>query len=295
VSGRKTQCIMKHTPMTKETKSKLIESAELGIEHVSKSVDEVRNFIKKVKLMTDFITENEFSIEDKIFDNIEKLLEYRLLIGLIYLDLASAMRAHLNSKYTYEQLLSIRQIIVTINEGYKQIYNFVKVNENGDSVTRYRKKSYWYEDIRVIINESITELKPEYDFLTKKLDDYFAENFEAIKEQRDLSVHYDRKASKVYDMIIQLEVEVTFKKLSPFLAIITEMFLFTEKMASISQGKEKQKNIEMHNKFESVFLDIENKIKNEDSNANPEVMDKLKELTNKIRTDFLDKIKSPNT
>lgn len=286
---------MKNKLMTEETKSKLLKSAEQGIGYVSKSVDEVRGFIKKVKLITDFMTDNEFNNEDKIFDNIEKLLEYRLLIGLIYLDLASAMRAHLNSKYTYEQFLSTRQIIVTINEGYKQIYNFVKVNENGDSVTKYRKKSYWYEDIRVIINESITELQPEYDLLTKKLDDYFTDNFKAIKEQRDLSVHYDRKASKVYDMIIKLEIEETFKKLSSFLAIITEMFRFTEKMASISQVKEKQKNTELHNKFESTFWDIENKLRNVDSNVNPEVMDKLKELTNKIKTDFLDKIKSPNT
>lgn len=281
--------------MTEATKSKLLESVELGIEHVSKSVDEVRSFIKKVNLMTDFMTESEFNIEDKIFDNIEKLLEYRLLIGLIYLDLASSMRAHLNSKYTYEKLLSIRQIIVTINEGYKQIYNFIKINECGETVTKYRKKSYWYEDIRIIINESNIELKPEYDSLTKKLDDYFDENFEAIKKQRDLSVHYDRKASKVYDMIVSLEVEGTFKKLSPFLTIITEMFRFTEKMASISQVNEKQKNIEMHNKFESVFLDIENKINNANSNVNPEFMSKLKELTSKIKTDFLDKIKNPNT
>jgi hypothetical protein len=101
---------MEHKPMTKETESKLLESAELGIEFVSKSVDEVRNFIKKVKLMTNFMAENELSTEDNIFDNIEKLLEYRLLIGLIYLDLASTMRAHLKSKHTYEKLLSIRQM-----------------------------------------------------------------------------------------------------------------------------------------------------------------------------------------
>lgn len=118
----------------------------------------------------------------------------------------------------------------------------MKVNENGASVTKYRNKSYWYEDIRVIINESLTELKTGYDFHTKKLDDYFTENFKAIKEQRDLSVHYDRKASKVYDMMIGLDVEGTFKKLAPFLEILTEMFSFTEKMASISQAKERKKN-----------------------------------------------------
>lgn len=54
-------------------------------------------------------------------------------------------------------------------------------------------------------------------------------------------------------MINQLEVEGTFKKLSPFLAIITEMFLFTEKMALISLENVKKDNIEMINKFRTIF------------------------------------------
>ena len=286
---------MEHKPMTIETESKLLESTESGIEYVSKSVDEVRIFIKKVKIVTNFMTENVWSTEDKIFQNIEKLLEYRMLIGLIYLDLASTMRAHLKSKYTYEKLLSIRQIIVIINEGYKQIYNFVNINKNGDLVTTNRNKSYWYEDIRIIIQESLPELKSEYDSLTKNLDDYFQDNFEAIKDQRNLSVHYDRKASRVYDMIVGLEVEGTFEKLSPFLAILTEMFQFTEKMASISQQKERQKNVDMNNKVEAVFLDIENKINNSNFNINPEITNSLKELMNNMKTDFIEKLKSPNT
>ena len=42
-------------------------------------------------------------------------------------------------------------------------------------------------------------------------------------------------------------------------------------------------------------FDIENKIKKANPNVSPEVMSKLEELTSKIKTDFLDKIKSPNT
>lgn len=54
---------MNHTPLTKDIKLKLLESAELGIEHVSKSVDVIRSLIKKVKFITNFTTKNEFSIE----------------------------------------------------------------------------------------------------------------------------------------------------------------------------------------------------------------------------------------
>lgn len=286
---------MKNRPMTKETESKLIESTELAIEFVAKSVGEVRSFIKKVKLMTGFMEEHNISSEDEMFDSLEKLLEYRMLIGLIFLDLGSATRAHLNSKYTYEKLFFLRQIIVIINEGYKQIYNFVKLNDNGDSVTKYRNKSFWYKDIRTIINTSLPELSTEYNSLTQKLEDYFKENFSSIKEQRDLSVHYDKKASKVYDMFVSLEIEETFKKLSPFLDILTGMFRFTEKMASISQIKERQKNIEMHNRMESMFLDLKNKIINSKTDKNIEGLNKLKELIDKTKRDFFSKLKSPNT
>lgn len=54
---------MKHTDMTRDTKSNLLESAELGIEHVSKSVDGIRNLLNKVQLITNLMTENEFSSE----------------------------------------------------------------------------------------------------------------------------------------------------------------------------------------------------------------------------------------
>lgn len=288
MSGKKSNN-MEHKPMTNETKFKLLRGVESGIEYFSKSVVKGRDFIEEVKFITNFMAQNKLSTEDKVFGNIQKLLEYRMLIALIYLDLASSMRAYLKSKYAYEERFSIRQVIVTINEGYKQIYNFVRVNENGDLVTKHRNKSYWYEDMRVIIIESLPELKADYDSLTKELDDYFTDNFEAIKEQRDLSVHYDRKASKVYDMIAGLEVEGTIKKLSPFLNILTKMFRFTEKIASISEVNERQEIAVMKNSLESMFLDIETKINGLISNSNPEVMDSLKKEWTKIKTDFLDK------
>ena len=294
MSGYK-KTTMRNISMTKETKTKLIDSTELALDYVAKSVDEVRSFIKKVELMTSFMKEHDIDPEDGIFENLEKLLEYRMLIGLIFLDLASATRAHLNSKYSYEKLFSLRQIIVIINEGYKQIYNFVKLGENGDSITKYRNKSFWYKDIGTIVNNSLPELSEEYNSLTKKLDDYFNENFPSIKEQRDLSVHYDKKASKVYDMSVNLNIAETFKKMSPFLEILTGMFRFTEKMASISQKIERQKNIEMNNRLESIFSDLERKIKDSKTDKNIESLNKLKELIDKTKKEFFNKIKSPNT
>jgi len=157
-------------------------------------------------------------------DGLEKMLEYRLLIGIIFLDLASGTRAHLNSKFTYEKLFSVRQIIVIINEVYKQIYSFVLINDKGDSITKHRNNSFWYKDIGSVVKDSLPKLTTEYEFLTEKLKSYFDKNFSEIKEQRSLSVHYDKEASKVYDMIFELNVDIIFRKMSPFLEIRTGMF-----------------------------------------------------------------------
>lgn len=134
------------------------------------------------------------------------------------------------STHTYQKLSHIRQIIVIINEGFKQIYNFISINKKGDKITKNRNKSYWIKEIGSIVKTSLPGLNEEYERITQELESYFEENFESIKIQRDLSVHYDKKASKVYDMIINLKVEETFRKMSPFLKLLKEMFDFIEKM-----------------------------------------------------------------
>lgn len=282
---------MINQPMTKETEAKLLESIELGIEYVSKSVDKARDLIKNAKLLTTLMTENKLSIEDNIFNKFEKILEYRMLIGFIYLDLSSALRAHLKSKFTYEKLFSLRQIIIIINEGYKQIYNFVNQNEKGNLVTKHRNKSFWINDIKPIINESLPELQNEYDLLTKKLEDYLEQNFSTIKYQRDLFIHYDKDICKVYDMIGELDVERIMKKLTPFLEIINEMYHFTEKMTLFSEKNDRLKAVEIQNKLETLIV-ILNDPKTIES---AESSDKLKELINEIKTDFQNKMKSRRT
>lgn len=300
---------MKHILMTKETEAKLIESTELSIEFVTEAIVEVRKFIKGIKALKKFIKKHEFCSENEMadetervsvsqnetFDEMEKMLEYRMLIGIIFLDLASATRAHLQSKYTYEKLFSLRQIIVVINEGYKQIYNFVHLNDNGDMVTKHRNKSFWYKDIRAVVDKSLPELTSEYNILTQKLENYYDDSFSLIKEQRSLSVHYDKEASRVYDMFVDLNIEKTFVKMTPFLEILIGMFRFTEKMASASRIKERQKNIEMNNQLESIFTDFKIKLENLKTEGNIDQVNKLLEMTDKAKKDLFNDIKSPNT
>ncbi len=281
--------------MTKETEAKLIDNTEKSIEYVSKSIDEVRGFLWKKDKAMDFLKAHNINTENETFETMEKMLEYRMLIGIIFLDLASATRAHLNSKYIYEKLFSLRQIIVIINEGYKQIYNFVRKSENGDLITRDRNKSFWHKDIRNVVANSLPELTDKYDNLTQELENYFNDNFSSIKMQRDLSVHYDKVASKVYDMTVGLDVEQTFLKMSPFLRILTEMFRFTEKMALISSVKERQKKEKTNSQLEAMFDNLLAKVESAKTDKNDKKLNELLDKISKSKQDIMGEIKNPNT
>jgi len=281
--------------MTKETEAKLIDNTEKSIEYVSNAIDQVRGFLRKKAKALEFLESHNIDTENETFETMEKMLEYRMLIGIIFLDLASATRAHLNSKFTYEKLFSLRQIIVIINEGYKQIYNFVRKNENGDLKTRDRNKSFWHKDIRNVVTNSLPELTNEYNSLTQKLEKYFDDNFSTIKEQRDLSVHYDKVASKVYDMTVGLKVEQTFLKMSPFLGILTEMFRFTENMAMIASIKERQKKEKANTQIEVMFDNLLAKVESAKTDKNEKKVSELLDMINKSKQDIMEKIKSPNT
>lgn len=124
-------------------------------------------------------------------------------------------------------MYSVRQIIVIINEGYKKIYNFTTINKNGDEIVRDRNQSFWIKDIGGMIVKDLNHFENQYNELTIKLENYLKNNFEEIKEQRNLSIHYDRVPTKVYDMLNQLNFEEIFKKLIPFFDILNQMFDFT--------------------------------------------------------------------
>ncbi|MGW1453481.1 hypothetical protein ACWBC2_00675 [Salegentibacter agarivorans] len=221
---------MKQKPITKETAKTILETTDSSISEVVKVTDSIRKSLNHVSHLKNGVSKVNKVFQNNDLNNYENFLEYGLLIGLIYLDLTSATRAYLLSTHTYQKLSHIRQIIVIINEGFKQIYNFISINKKGDKITKNRNKSYWIKEIGSIVKTSLPGLNEEYERITQELESYFEENFESIKIQRDLSVHYDKKASKVYDMIINLKVEETFRKMSPFLKLLKEMFDFIEKM-----------------------------------------------------------------
>lgn len=213
--------------MTEETKKKLLSSVEDRLNRLTTEVDRLNKTYATLTLSQKFIDKEGLDVN---FTGIKKLLDYRLFIGILTLDLCTAMLIYLRAKFQYEGIYSSRQIIVIISEGYKKIYNFVQENEQGDLIKKNRNNSFWIKEIGYIITNELPQYQDSYNRLTEQLDNYLSINFNVLKSQRDLSIHYDKEPIKVYDMISKINIEETFNKLSPFLNILNEMFVFTSEL-----------------------------------------------------------------
>ncbi|MEM9650031.1 MAG: hypothetical protein AAF969_16250, partial [Bacteroidota bacterium] len=201
---------------TKETRLTLIKYTADEIVKRSNSLEQTRKQIQLIEKTKKF-----FGLTSKDLNDISRILEFKILIGLISLDLTTSVRAYLKAEYQYEGQFFLRQFAVVINEGYKKIYNFKKSNPDGTAVSGNRAKSFWVKEIGSMVNErNNINLFNRYSELTKELDRYFELNFEGIKEKRDLSIHYDKDLLKVYEMIVNLNSESLIKKFIPFYELL---------------------------------------------------------------------------
>lgn len=239
--------------MTEETKKELRGNVEKRLMELTSEVERLNEMFKKLERTEKFCSENELNIN---LGGLKNLLEYRIFIGILTLDLCAATLIYLRANFQYEGLYSARQIIIVISEGYKKIYNFISKNKEGDLVTKHRNNSFWIKEIGQIIESDLPNYQPQYELITEQLDKYLEVNFEALKTTRDLSIHYDKEPIKVYNMLSELDIEETFKKMVPFLNILNEMFAFTAELnqayLSKSENEKKQNDKRIDNMANSL-------------------------------------------
>jgi hypothetical protein len=219
--------------MTEEARNRLNESSLSHIQTTARVVDQIRSWIKAIDISVEIAISKGLLVDENQNSDIynsKRLCEYSLLVGLISLDITTEFRIYLNAKEKYEVLYSCKQLIVTINEGYKKIFNYVTVDENGNIKTKDRNKSFWIKDIGILVATKMNSLSKEYEEITNELEVYIENNFQNIKNQRDLAVHYDNNPSKVYDMLIVLDIETIARQTLPFMDILRNMIIFNTKL-----------------------------------------------------------------
>lgn len=225
--------------ITKQTKDELSRISELYIEIQTKVIDDTFKLSKSIDNEI-----NKAKVSNPIINNLQRLTDYRLFIDILILDLTTSARIYLNAKSNYETTFSSRQIIVIINEGYKKIYHFIGNNKDYSENLNNRNNSFWVKNIGEIIRVELEALTKEYEELTNDLELYFQNNFEQIKIYRDLSIHYYENPKLVYAMLIELDLEETFKKMIPFLELLFKMSKFTKEMTSEYIEKVKKINLQ---------------------------------------------------
>ena len=252
----------------------LDKETNLNIQELTQTVHIIHFSIKRIdEILLEFDDPKQTSwIYDRKsneFKNLKKLYEYTLLISLIGLDLACAVRIYVNRKSNYEVRYAAKNLVVTLNEGYKKIYHVVE---------KEKRNSFWIKDIGELIQEdSLLCLNLKYSTITNALETYFVENWANVKEFRDLAVHYDKNVSKVYDMILSLDIENIVLKVIPFMNILREMTSFcNEVLQKYSVGiMEKD-----HDLWYELLRNIEEKEK--DSAGDSNVLLALEELKTQL-------------
>tara|TARA_R110000868_G_scaffold184855_3_gene426533 strand:- start:2743 stop:3549 length:807 start_codon:yes stop_codon:yes gene_type:complete len=266
--------------MTEETKLKLKENIETRIEELTKELDLLGQNHKNLQISEKFSKENMLNVD---FTGVRNLMNYRIFTGILTLDLSCSILSYLNAKFQYEGLFSARQIIVIISEGYKKIYNFTYLNEKGDLVKKNRNSSFWIKEVGFLIN-LLPEFKSKYDSITKNLDGYLLVNFELLKKQRDLFIHYDKEPMKVIDTLSALDIEETFKKMVPFLQILNEMSSFTSNLSQAYLEKITKNRLDFNtklNQLEAILLHSKMKRNHQSFLELNEKIFKLKNYLNK--------------
>ena len=241
--------------LSAETKAEWERFTVSGIVSYTNMVDKVRDSIKMIDNVEQYIVQQGHAMppENK---HLRRLSECSMLVGLIWLDITAAFRIYLNAKERYEVIYAVKQLTITINEGFKQIYNYVSLDENGNSKTRERNQSFWVKDIGNIVKMELPHLLPEYEKITSSLDTYDDQELKDMKEPRNLFVHFDREASAVYDELQKQDIEKIARKALPFMNILTDMIKFNQLLLNeyntiIGQRKNDMLN-EKINAFESL-------------------------------------------
>lgn len=269
-------------PISEESKDILSKETFLNIQVFSKVIDDIRRSIQVININCSNLKKIDESFEtSKETLSLIRLSEYRLLVGLIWLDIASALRVYLKAELKYEVIYSSKHLIITISEGYKKIYNFINL-DNGKENFKNRNNSFWIKDIGTLITNSLISLQPQYNDITIDLNNYLKEHFDDIKINRDYFVHYDNEPSKVYDSLTSLDIEAVFQKVIPYINILTKMFEFTKQILIefIKFNDKKDDNFldDYIQKFEKLKQNKDNSNNNQGNNFIDEIKIQLAKL-----------------
>lgn len=228
--------------------------SELGMQITSycDMLDNIVTDCKKVKILQE---KNE--IFAKNLQPVIKSIYPFLHVQLIYLDLASAIRAYLSSEYYFEKQLNLRRINVIVYEGFKHIYGYTDTEQS---------KSFWKQHISSILISSMDIGLT--DTLTKKekeLKDLALDKDINNMQLRECSVHYRFKDKDnilpLFHALININPIIEMNKALKLLRILPDLIKLNTNSLGVLNINESEKiklsNANIIGKFDSIIDMIE--------------------------------------
>ncbi len=176
-------------------------------------------------------------------------------INFILMDIGTSFKAEISVSNTYEKRFHIKNILSSISEGYKLLYNFGKL----------RNKSLWSKLMNKLKEYNDEELIEDGNKIENSLKEYG--KTEIDQSLRNLTLHYDKEMISVYKKTISINSEEeAMQKVCAFWDILQKIILFTNKVDKyclMQTGKEKpfpSSPIKLNiNIFHQIVVNIINK------------------------------------
>lgn len=104
--------------MTDEQKREILKGTIRVINDTSKIVDESINLLKKKEKYNQLISRMNLEVVELEYAN--EILNFRILIGLLILDLSTTTRGLIKAETKYEEIYSLKQMVVIIKKDIKK-------------------------------------------------------------------------------------------------------------------------------------------------------------------------------
>lgn len=211
----------------------------------------MRNSIEYLKTNPIHITEKKIDFRDvKEIHYLTEILDGIILLSFLRMDVACSLKCYLKADIDYERKYALKQLLVLTLEGYKKIHGFEGKKKDGSKDSR--KNSFWIKVIQPIMKD-VAFPQAEYIQLTERMLDL--EKRFPDKTYRDLAVHYDKNPSKVYDMLITINMKDTFPLMIDFVKLLNEIVNFLTRLIKQIEKKHTEK---CHQPFSNIISMIDN-------------------------------------
>lgn len=188
----------------------------------AKVLQQINSAVPKFQNLLDSSYERYQLFEKKILglnkyeDEIKKLLELSIFLSISWLEISFDSSIYLESKDNYKQVLSLKNLTIHLNEGYKKIYHFTESKRN---------KSLWIKNIvELCQDENLKVFLPTVDSVRKKIEDYENQyQNDELKDKRDVFVHYQGSPILVYEALNRIDVNSLFKNATDYLLLCSDI------------------------------------------------------------------------